>query len=75
MIGRLDRVRNSCLVNRVRFGHRVVLRCATAPHAQCFHHPKPRNWARRCRSRWPDAFSATNDVRMNASFVVEVQSN
>ncbi len=31
--------------------------------------------ARRCRGRWPDAFSATNDVSMNASFVVEVQSN
>jgi hypothetical protein len=24
---------------------------------------------------WPDAFSATNDVSMNASFVVEVQLN
>ncbi len=36
--------------------------CATAPHARCFHHPKPRNWARRYRSRWPDAFSATNSA-------------
>ena len=49
--------------------------CATAPHARCFHNLKPRTWARRCRSRWPDAFSATNDISMNASFVVEVQLN
>ena len=35
---RLDRVRNSCLVNRIRFGHRVVLHVSTAPHARCFHH-------------------------------------
>ena len=41
--------------------------CGTAPHARCFHHPKPRSWARRCRGRWPYAFSATNDVSMNVS--------
>ena len=75
-LSRLDRVRKSCLVNRVRFGHRVVLRfrdrapCAALPPPEA-----PHNWARRCRGRQPDAFSAANDVSVNASFVVDVQSN
>jgi len=49
-LGALDRVCTSRRVNRMRFGHWVVLQLGTAPNARHSHHPKPRHWG---EALWP----------------------
>ena len=74
-LGRLDRVGNSCLVNRVGFGHRVVLRLRDRAPCAVLPPPKAPLLGEALSRPLALCLSATNDVSMNASFVVEVQSN
>ena len=54
-LGRLDRVCNSRLVNRMRFGHRVVLQLGIRASCAVLPPPKAPPWRRGALGRWPHA--------------------